>query len=70
MLTHPDYIGNQRLLASYIEFLDEFREDDTAWRVLPLEVTEWWRSRAATTLRRVEGKWKSMAPPRRSAWSS
>jgi hypothetical protein len=61
MLKHPDYIGNQRRLASYIEFLDEFREDDIPWRVLPREVSEWWRSRPATTLRRVEG-WKLDGP--------
>ena len=62
MLKHPAYIGNQRRLASYIEFLDEFREDDTPWRVLPREVSEWWRYRAATTLRRVEEEWKLDSP--------
>ena len=62
MLTHPDYIGNQRLLASYEEFLDEFADDETVWRALPREVSAWWRRRSATTMRRVEGAWKLEGP--------
>jgi hypothetical protein len=62
ILTHPDYIGNSRLLASYADFLDEFRDDETAWRPLPREVSAWWRRREATTLRRVEGHWEIDGP--------
>ncbi len=62
ILTHPDYIGNSRLLASYADFLDEFCDDETAWRALPREVSAWWRRRAATTLRRVEGHWEIDGP--------
>ena len=58
MLTHPDYIGNQRLLDSYADFLDEFADDETAWRALPRDVSAWWRRRAATRLHQVEGEWK------------
>jgi hypothetical protein len=62
ILTHPDYIGNERLLSSYVTFLDEFADDETAWRVLPRDVSAWWRRRAATTLHRVDGEWKLEGP--------
>jgi hypothetical protein len=62
ILTHPDYIGNKRLLASYVDFLDEFANDETAWRVLPRDVSAWWRRRAATTLQRVDGEWTLHGP--------
>jgi hypothetical protein len=62
MLTHPDYIGNPWLLASYREFLDGFASDETAWRALPGQVSAWWRRRAATTLRRAEGRWEIEGP--------
>jgi hypothetical protein len=62
ILTHPDYIGNSRLLTSYADLLDEFSDDETAWRALPREVSAWWRRRAATTLRRVEGNWQLDGP--------
>jgi hypothetical protein len=67
MLTHPDYIGNQRLLASYVEVLDEFAGDETAWRALPRDVSAWWRRRAATSLRRVEDHWELEGPARNEA---
>jgi peptidoglycan/xylan/chitin deacetylase (PgdA/CDA1 family) len=64
ILTHPDYIENPGLLASYVDLLDEFREDETAWRPLPREVSAWWRRRAETTLRRVDGSWEIEGPAR------
>jgi hypothetical protein len=67
ILTHPDYIGNPRLLASYANFLDEFSDDETAWRALPREVSAWWRRRAATTLRQVAGRWEIDGPARAEA---
>jgi hypothetical protein len=67
MLTHPDYIDNQRLLASYVEFLEEFADDETAWRALPRDVSAWWRRRAATRLRRVGEQWEIDGPARRDA---
>jgi hypothetical protein len=63
MLTHPDYIDNPRLVAAYTEFLDEFADDDTAWRALPQEVSSWWRRRHATDLRLGEdGGWHLEGP--------
>jgi len=67
LLTHPDYIGNPALLPSYADFLDEFRDDEGAWRVLPGQVSAWWRRRAATTLRPVEGGWEIDGPGRGEA---
>jgi hypothetical protein len=67
MLTHPDYIGNRFLLAAYEQFLDEFADDETAWRPLARDVSSWWRRRAATTLRRVEGAWEVEGPARGEA---
>jgi hypothetical protein len=67
ILTHPDYIGNPWLLASYADFLDEFADDKTAWRALPGEVSAWWRRRAATTLQRVDGHWEIEGPARGEA---
>jgi hypothetical protein len=62
ILTHPDYIENRWLLGSYTELLDEFADDETAWRALPQEVSAWWRRRAATIIRRVQGHWEIDGP--------
>ena len=56
MITHPDYIDEPGLLAAYERLLDQFANDDTAWRALPRDVSAWWRRRAAsrlTSFRRV-----------------
>lgn len=67
MLTHPDYIDNPRLLTSYADFLDEFADDEEAWRALPGQLSAWWRRRAATTLQRVQGNWEVEGPARGEA---
>jgi hypothetical protein len=64
MLTHPDYIDNPRLFTSYVDFLEQFADDDTAWRALPGEVSAWWRRRSESTLRKVDGEWSIDGPAR------
>jgi peptidoglycan/xylan/chitin deacetylase (PgdA/CDA1 family) len=62
VLTHPDYARNERLVHAYTHLLGEFADDTTAWKALPREVGEWWRRRAASELRRVDGRWQVVGP--------
>ena len=49
-LTHPDYIGDGRLLGAYEDLLRMLAELPSAWRALPSEVAEWWRERSELQL--------------------
>jgi hypothetical protein len=51
VLTHPDYAHDQRLADGYQKLLDTFADDETVWHALPREVADWWRRRAASTIR-------------------
>ena len=62
LITHPDYVENGPLLAAYEKLLDRFREDATAWRPLPREVSAWWRRRAASVLEPASGGWRVKGP--------
>jgi hypothetical protein len=62
LITHPDYVVNPALLSSYREFLDAFADDTSAWKALPYEVSAWWRRRAASGLRQVDGDWRVTGP--------
>jgi hypothetical protein len=62
VLTHPDYADNECLLEAYARLLGEFAGDRTAWKALPREVSDWWRRRAATTLRRTGDGWELDGP--------
>jgi hypothetical protein len=62
VLTHPDYARDQPLADGYVSLLDMFAEDGTAWRALPREVAAWWRSRAASTIRRDGDGWTIDGP--------
>jgi len=44
---------------------EEFRDDDTAWQALPREVADWWRRRAASTLRDDGAGWRIEGPAAR-----
>jgi len=55
VLTHPDYAGDRRLRDGYRALLDEHCADQSAWHALPREVSDWWRSRAASVVRRGSG---------------
>lgn len=43
VLTHPDYLNNQKHLQMYRELLVYLKELKDAWFCLPKEMTEWWR---------------------------
>jgi hypothetical protein len=50
ILTHPDYMHAESRLDAYSGLLDRYAEDETVWRALPGEVSEWWRERAASRI--------------------
>ncbi|MDP9261823.1 MAG: hypothetical protein M3O89_07640, partial [Actinomycetota bacterium] len=62
LLTHPDYVGNPDLVESYRRLLREFASDSSAWKVLPRDVSAWWRRRSASTLEEVDGDWRVVGP--------
>lgn len=49
-LVHPDYSGDSYRLAAYEELLKVLADFEDAWRALPAEAAQWWRSRAQMTL--------------------
>jgi peptidoglycan/xylan/chitin deacetylase (PgdA/CDA1 family) len=55
VLTHPDYATDRRVRDGYRALLDKHCEDPAAWHALPREVSDWWRSRAASDVRRGSG---------------
>src|SRR3712207_2039548 len=57
VLTHPDYAHDPHLASAWQSLLEEFRDDDTAWRALPREVAGWWRRRAASVIRPSGDTW-------------
>ena len=61
-LVHPDYMLDGNRLDAYAQLLDAYRDDPQMWTPLPLEVAEWWRRRAATSLGLVDGTWRAVGP--------
>jgi hypothetical protein len=57
LVTHPDYMLDAERLRAYDEFLRTFTTDDTCWKVLPREVSAWWRRRSASRLVLDHGRW-------------
>ena len=62
VLAHPDYATDGRLAAAWTALLDEFADDETAWRALPSEVASWWRERATTEIQRMGDEWQLAGP--------
>ncbi|MEA2213026.1 MAG: hypothetical protein QOF83_2974 [Solirubrobacteraceae bacterium] len=60
--THPDYLVDERIMRAYGRFLDRYARDESAWRVLPREVSAWWRRRAASRLERDHEGWRIVGP--------
>jgi hypothetical protein len=62
LITHPDYMLDDDRLAAYRRFLAAFRDDASAWKALPREVSAWWRKRAASAIERTPEGWKVVGP--------
>jgi hypothetical protein len=62
LITHPDYMRDERRLAAYADFLRAYRDDATVWRALPCDVAAWWRRRAASSLVLEDGRWRVVGP--------
>lgn len=62
LITHPDYMLSRRRVAAYARLLDVFRDDATAWRALPREVSAWWRRRAASSVELTPHGWRIVGP--------
>ncbi len=62
LITHPDYMVDERLAEAYGRLLERLSDDETVWRALPREVSGWWRRRAASTLEPSGEGWKVVGP--------
>jgi hypothetical protein len=62
LITHPDYMVEQRYRDAYARLLDQFAGDETMWRALPREVSAWWRRRAASQVIRDGSGWAVSGP--------
>jgi hypothetical protein len=60
--THPDYLVDPVMFDGYARFLDHFAHDPSAWKALPREVSDWWRRRDASSLRRLGEGWEVVGP--------
>ena len=61
LLTHPDYLDGVRL-REYELFLETVAADHTAWLGLPLEISSWWRRRAASRIVPGSNGWMVEGP--------
>ncbi len=57
VLTHPDYMLDDDRRSAYGRFLAANADDETAWHALPVEIAQWWRRRATSTLVRSDDTW-------------
>lgn len=62
ILTHPDYMLDDRRQAAYERFLDSVRDEAGVWHALPSKVAAWWRRRAMSSVQRVDGAWRVVGP--------
>jgi hypothetical protein len=62
LITHPDYMLDHDRLVAYKLLLEHYASDEDAWRALPREVSDWWRRRAASSLRREGSGWQVIGP--------
>lgn len=62
IVTHPDYLIDERIFCAYSQFLERFSSDPTAWKALPREVSAWWRRRAASSIEFDGEIWRVVGP--------
>jgi peptidoglycan/xylan/chitin deacetylase (PgdA/CDA1 family) len=60
--THPDYLRDKRVFAAYRALLETFADASGIWSVLPRDMSDWWRRRAASALERVGSQWCVTGP--------
>ena len=58
VITHPDYFHHEVLASAYTALLTRYVTDERVWKALPRDVSAWWRRRADSNVRRVDGIWK------------
>ena len=65
VLTHPDYLIDERARAVYTDllaYLQRLRSERSLWMALPREVDEWWRNRQQMTIVRDSRGWRIEGP--------
>lgn len=62
VLTHPDYLTDDAKRLPYRRLLEQYADDESAWRALPRDVSSWWRRRAASELVRDGDGWRVRGP--------
>jgi hypothetical protein len=63
LITHPDYMLEERHREAYTHLLTAFAGDPTSWAALPREVSAWWRRRAESHIERgKDGRWRIVGP--------
>ena len=65
VLTHPDYLIEERALAVYadlLSYLTRLRDERNIWMALPAEVDRWWRSRHQMTVVPHGRSWRIEGP--------
>ncbi len=55
--THPDYLVDARINVAHRRLLERYAADETARKLLPREVSAWWRRRAVSSLERSRDGW-------------
>ena len=67
LLSHPDYLIDQKPRAIYEELLAYLRQvciDNNVWHALPRELDSWWRARSQMNLVEQNGAWRIEGPER------
>jgi len=62
LITHPDYMVEAHHLAAYERLLQHAGRDQECWRVLPRDVSAWWRRRAASSIQPMGESWRAVGP--------
>lgn len=62
LTVHPDHLAARGRTAVLERFLWTVRDDPTAWRALPRELSDWWRRRAASRIVRDGRRWRVAGP--------
>lgn len=65
LITHPDYLIEERARDSYktlLDYLNELRSKSGVWVAQPHEVNEWWRQRAEMKLVWDRDHWNVVGP--------